>query len=56
MPTSRGQPAWKDVSAEWLSDGGIHFVGTVYFNRVEDMTNDQKQMPGPALFSFDRQQ
>ena len=46
--------AWKDVSAEWLPDGRLHFVGTVYFERLSDLNADQKQSGSATYFSFEK--
>src|SRR5436190_23458071 len=36
--TTKGVTAWKDVSAKWTTDGKLHFVGTAYFDRLEDVS------------------
>jgi hypothetical protein len=34
--------AWKDVSGRWLPDGRLHFTGTAYFDRIEDLRGKDK--------------
>ena len=33
----KGVTAWKDVSVKWSNDGRLHFIGTAYFDRLDDI-------------------
>src|SRR5438552_7431423 len=33
----KGVAAWKDVSVEWTPDGRLHYVGTAYFEKADDI-------------------
>lgn len=48
---SPGVAAWKDVKAEWAADGRFHFVGTAYFDRIENLKD--KLLVGEYRFSRD---
>lgn len=32
-----GVTAWKDVSVKWTDDGRLHFIGTAYFEKLDDL-------------------
>jgi hypothetical protein len=38
-----GIVAWKDVSAEWMADGKLHFVGTAYFENIEKLGTENAE-------------
>src|SRR4051794_6877819 len=37
MVASKGVTAWKDVSVKWSNEGKLHFVGTAYFEKLDDL-------------------
>jgi hypothetical protein len=54
LTTSKGVTAWKDVSAKWTEDGKLHFVGTAYFDKLEDVGGNDGGggMSGPSFGAF----
>jgi hypothetical protein len=43
-----GVTAFKDVSASWTREGKLRLVGTAYFNRLEDLTKEDKGPMDPT--------
>ncbi len=37
MLEKKGVTAWKDVSVKWTNEGKLHFVGTAYFENLDDL-------------------
>src|SRR5947209_6594229 len=37
MMTTQGVTAWKDVKVRWTDEGKLHFVGTAYFEKLDDL-------------------
>jgi hypothetical protein len=49
---TKGVTAWKDVTVRWAPDGRLHFRGTAYFDRLEDIETSPEGGTGggaPAL-------
>jgi len=50
--TKPGVTAWKDVSIKWTNDGRLHFTGTAYFDKLDNL-GPEKKKEGPSGPSMD---
>lgn len=54
LAQNKGVTAWKDVSVKWAADGRMHFVGTAYFDKLDDLNakSEPDQVRAPSFGAF----
>jgi hypothetical protein len=55
LTKTKGVVAWKDVTVKWAADGRMHFVGTGYFERLDQLNDNSSKDGGGLSFNLPTQ-